>query len=58
VDLPAKEGARQGPFTLEHINTEIAAGRYKDDHFWAWHDGLPEWIPLYKVAGVVKLAKA
>ena len=52
----ARQGEREGPFTLEHIKAQIMTGRYKDDDFWAWHDGLPEWIPLYKIPGVGKPA--
>jgi hypothetical protein len=54
----AKQGKREGPFTLEHINAQITTGRYRDDDFWAWHDGLPEWIPLYKISGIGKPADA
>ena len=54
----ARQGKREGPFTLEHIQAQIAAGRYKDDDFWAWHEGLPEWIPLYKIPGVAQPSSA
>ncbi|MBI3851454.1 MAG: DUF4339 domain-containing protein [Verrucomicrobia bacterium] len=54
----ARQGKREGPYTLGHIKAQIAAGRYKDDDFWAWHEGLPEWIPLYKIPGVAQLSSA
>jgi len=42
----------QGPYTLEQINANLAARNYRDDAFWAWHEGLPAWVPLYSVGGV------
>jgi hypothetical protein len=41
-----------GPYTLEQVNADLAARKYRDDAFWAWHEGLPAWVPLYSVGGV------
>ena len=43
---------REGPFSLEQINRDLAAGRYTDEDFWAWYEGLSGWVPLYDVPGV------
>jgi len=53
----AKPGAqKEGPFTLQQINHDLATRKITDTDFWAWHEGLPSWMPLYSVPGV--LAKA
>jgi hypothetical protein len=43
---------REGPFSLEQINRDLAEGRYTDKDFWAWYEGLSDWVPLYDVPGV------
>ncbi len=45
-------GKKQGPYTLEQVQRDLANGRYRDSDFWAWHEGLPQWMPLYEVPGV------
>jgi hypothetical protein len=40
-------GQREGPYTLEQIRRDLAAKKYQDTDFWAWHERLPEWVPLY-----------
>src|SRR5512138_96851 len=45
-------GPLEGPYTLERINADLAARRYKDSDYWAWHEGLTAWVPLYAVGGV------
>ena len=42
----------QGPYTLEQVNADLAARNYRDDEFWAWHEGLTNWVPLYSIGGV------
>ena len=42
----------EGPYTLEQINADIAAKKYKDSDYWAWYQGLTAWVPLYAVGGV------
>lgn len=49
----AKPGAqKEGPYTLEQINRDLAAKKISETDFWAWHDGLPAWAPLYSIPGV------
>ena len=52
IYLAEPGGPMQGPYTLEQINADLAARKYRDDAFWAWHEGLPAWVPLYSVGGV------
>ena len=52
IYLARPGGPRQGPYTVEQINADLAARKYRDEDFWAWHDGLPSWVPLYSVGGV------
>lgn len=49
---PGRE--REGPFTVLEINQALAAGQYEISDYWAWHEGLPEWVPLYAIEGVSK----
>ncbi len=49
----ARPGAqKEGPFSLEQINHYLATKKINDTDFWAWHEGLPAWTPLYSVPGV------
>jgi hypothetical protein len=49
----ARPGAqKEGPYTLEQINRDLASQKIIDTDFWAWHEGLPAWTPLYSVPGV------
>jgi hypothetical protein len=43
---------REGPYTLEQINQDLAAQKYRDTDYWAWHEGLSEWVPLYNLPGI------
>ena len=52
IYLAKPGGPRQGPYTVEQINADLAARKYRDDDFWAWHYGLPQWVPLYSVGGI------
>jgi hypothetical protein len=46
-----KNGAQQGPYSLEDVRRFRAEGRLLDsDH--AWYEGLAEWIPLKQVPGI------
>src|SRR5512137_878148 len=45
-------GPKEGPYSLENINADLAARRYRDDDYWAWHIGLTDWVPLYSIGGV------
>jgi len=54
IHLRKPDGEQAGPYTLEQINRDLAAKKYKDTDYWAWYGNLPEWIPLYKVPGIVE----
>jgi hypothetical protein len=45
-------GQRLGPLPLEEINKQLQAAQILPDDL-AWHEGLPSWIPLRNVQGVV-----
>src|ERR1041385_2827049 len=53
IYLAKPGGERKGPFTLDQINRDLAARIYRDDSYWAWHEGLPEWVPLHAMPGVI-----
>src|SRR6266576_749783 len=52
IYLAKPGGQREGPYTLEQINHDLATKKYSDADFWAWHEGLPSWMPLYSLSGV------
>jgi hypothetical protein len=56
IYLARPGGPVQGPYVLRQINAELAAKSYRDDEFWAWHNGLTNWVPLYSVGGVLGAA--
>jgi len=56
IYLARPGGPVQGPYALRQINAELAARSYRDDDFWAWHNGLTNWVPLYSVGGVLGAA--
>src|SRR5581483_2559430 len=43
---------KKGPFSVEQINRDLASRIYRDDAYWAWHEGLPEWVPLHAIPGI------
>lgn len=45
-------GQRLGPLALEEVNRQLQAAQILPDDL-AWHEGLPTWIPLRSVQGVV-----
>jgi hypothetical protein len=53
IYLTLPGGQREGPFTLEEINRDLAAKKYNDTDYWAWYDGQTEWVPLHLVPGVI-----
>ena len=55
IHLSKPGGQREGPYTLEQINRDLAALKYRDTDYWAWHEGMAEWVPLYALPGVVIL---
>jgi hypothetical protein len=52
IYLSKPGGQRVGPFTLEQIVQDLAANKYCDTDYWAWHEGQPEWVPLYLLPGI------
>lgn len=52
IHLSKPGGQREGPFTVEEINRDLAARRYGDNDYWAWYEGLNSWVPLHSVPGV------
>ena len=56
IHLAKPGGERQGPFTLEQVNHDLAAKKYRDSDYWAWYDGADAWVPLYSVPGILESA--
>src|SRR5215212_6801208 len=52
IYLSKPAGQREGPFTLERIKQDLAAKKYNDTDYWAWYEGLSEWVPLHSVPGI------
>ena len=52
IHLCKPGGQQEGPYALEQIRRDLAANKYRDTDYWAWHEGLPEWVPLYLIPGV------
>jgi hypothetical protein len=47
----ARNNQSFGPYDLEEVNSYLLSGHLKKDDL-AWHDGLPQWVPLHQIAGV------
>jgi hypothetical protein len=45
-------GQRQGPFSIETVNCEIAAGTIPIEATFAWWNGCADWQPLAVVPGI------
>ena len=56
IYLAKPNGQKEGPFTLDQINLALAARKYRSGDYWAWHKGLPEWVPLYDIEGIIKVS--
>jgi hypothetical protein len=52
IHLSKPGGQKEGPFTVDQINRDLASQKYNDADYWAWYDGLEAWIPLHSVPGV------
>ena len=46
-----RDGQQMGPYTVEQINEYLAQGSLLPTDY-AWHEGLPEWIPVTEISGV------
>src|SRR5438132_2162126 len=58
IHLATPGGEKQGPYTLEQINRDLAAKKYRDTDYWAWYDGAEAWVPLYSVPGISEVSAA
>jgi uncharacterized RDD family membrane protein YckC len=47
-----KDEERLGPFSLEEVNRQLAAGTF-DPSDRAWHEGAPGWRPLLSITGAI-----
>ncbi|MBG85707.1 MAG: hypothetical protein CMO80_02260 [Verrucomicrobiales bacterium] len=47
-----RDGQDYGPYTIEQVNQYLLDGSVIPTDM-AWHDGLPDWVPLPQVSGVV-----
>lgn len=45
-------GEKLGPMPLDEVNTRLQAAQLLPEDL-AWHEGLPTWIPLKNVQGVI-----
>lgn len=53
IYLTLPGGQREGPFTIEEINRDLVAKKYRDTDYWAWYSGQTQWVPLHLVPGVI-----
>jgi len=47
-----RDGQQYGPYTLEDLNSHLAAGSLLPTDQ-AWYEGAPAWMPMNQVPGVV-----
>lgn len=52
-----RDGQRQGPFPLEDVNSQLAAGTIKLTDL-AWYEGLQNWVALSQIPGVASPSAA
>jgi hypothetical protein len=52
IYLAKPGGQREGPFSLDQINRDLAAKNYGGNDYWAWYEGVKEWMPLYQVLDI------
>ena len=58
IHLSKPGGQREGPFTIDQINRDLANRKYRDADYWAWYEGLDAWVPLHAVPGILILPEA
>jgi len=56
IHLAKPGGERIGPYTLDQINRDLAAKKYRDTDYWAWYEGADAWMPLYTIPGISQTA--
>jgi GYF domain 2 len=54
IHLARPGGEKEGPFGLDELNEGLATGKLQATEYWAWHEGLPQWVPLYEIEGILK----
>lgn len=47
-----RDGVQQGPYTQEQVNAMLAGGQLRPTDQ-AWREGLPGWVPLSQLQGVI-----
>ena len=51
-----RDGQQMGPFTMEQIQQHLTAGSVLPTDL-AWHEGLPEWVPVQQLAAAAPTKK-
>ena len=47
-----RNGERYGPYSIEEVNSYLANGTLLPSDN-AWHDGMPDWVPIGHIQGVI-----
>jgi len=47
----SRDGQQMGPYTVDQINDCLAQGSLLPTDY-AWHEGLPDWVPVIQISGV------
>jgi len=47
-----RNGERYGPYSIEEVNSYLANGTLLPSDN-AWHDGMPDWVPVGQIQGVI-----
>ena len=47
-----RNGERYGPYSIEDVNSYLANGTLLPSDN-AWHDGMPDWVPIRQIQGVI-----
>ena len=47
-----RNGERYGPYSIEEVNSCLANGTLLSSDN-AWHDGMPDWVPIGQIQGVI-----
>jgi hypothetical protein len=51
--LISTDGLEEGPFQLDELNQRLARNEIVASKTHAWYEGLPEWVPLTDVPGIL-----
>ena len=47
-----RNGERYGPYSIEEVNSYLVSGTLLPSDN-AWHDGMPDWVPIGQIQGVI-----